>query len=340
MPRYKLTIAYDGTDFCGWQKQEPPPSANIPAEKILAAETQPSRDREGAPTPLTSDNPATAPSSPSPTHDPAPQDSGLSSPRLTLRTVQEVTQRAIQHVVREPISLIGASRTDAGVHARGQVAAFTCSESAWPVSRDPSRLILSLNSRLPPDILITAAEVAAPDFNPIRHAVSKAYTYSLYIAPTRPLFERSFVHYLWSPLDIAAMNAAAERFRGEHDFAAFTAAGHGRLTTTRTIFECKVTEEKLAPLPTQLAAPHPALQTQDSEPHDSERFHPRRVTITVSGSGFLYNMVRIIAGTLVEAGRGKFTPDDVTSAINSKDRRNAGPTLPPTGLCLEWIRYE
>jgi tRNA pseudouridine38-40 synthase len=136
------------------------------------------------------------------------------------------------------------------------------------------------------------------------------------------------------------MNAAAERFRGEHDFAAFTAAGHGRLTTTRTIFDCHVTEEKLPPLPAPTRNSSPRAPDPELRPQDSGLSSPRRVTVHVSGSGFLYNMVRIIAGTLVEAGRGKLTPDDVTAAINSKDRRNAGPTLPPTGCAWSGIKYE
>src|SRR5690606_14874544 len=110
---------------------------------------------------------------------------------------------------------------------------------------------------------------------------------------------------------------AAARLVGEHDFAAFAAAGHGRLSTVRTIHACEVVEET---------------------PDATSRRHDfgRRLRIGVSGSGFLWNMVRIIAGTLVEVGRGRMTPDDVTAAIESGDRRRAGPTLPAQGLCLEW----
>jgi tRNA pseudouridine38-40 synthase len=106
------------------------------------------------------------------------------------------------------------------------------------------------------------------------------------------------------------MQAAAARFVGEHDFNAFAAAGHGRLSTVRTVLSCEV-----------------------STPG------PERVRIDISGTGFLWNMVRIIAGTLVEVGRGRKTAEDVTIAIESRDRRQAGPTLPPEGLCLEWIKF-
>lgn len=301
MPRYKLTIAYDGTNFCGWQKQEPPAGGPVGAEKVM-----------GDAPPPTSDEPD-------------------GRPRVILRTVQEVVERAAREVVREPVILMGASRTDSGVHARGQVAAFTCSDgpaTGWPLDRGTERLVLALNSRLPEDVLVTAAEPAAHDFNPIGGAVSKAYSYTLAITRTRPLWERNYVYQLWSDLDIPRMNDAAARLVGEHDFAAFAAAGHGRLTTIRTIFDCRVVE-----LP-------PSEATQDSGPTTQDLSRPRRIRIDISGNGFLWNMVRIIAGTLVDVGRGRMSPDDVTTALTTLDRRAAGPTLPARGLCLEWVKYE
>jgi tRNA pseudouridine38-40 synthase len=300
VPRYKLTVAYDGTDFCGWQKQEPMPGGSVGAEKVLG---------EGE------------------------------AGRLKLRTVQEVLERAVREVVREPVTLMGASRTDAGVHARGQVASFSCSEppakegnepesaagdgtrgSGWPLSRGADRLVLAINSRLPEDVLVIEAEPVEPAFNPIRDCTGKGYSYALFVCPTRALFERRYVHHLWTPLNVDLMREAARRLEGEHDFAAFAAAGHGRLTTVRTVFECRVEEEPAGP-----------LRGWESG--------ARQVRINVSGSGFLYNMVRIIAGTLVEVGRGRMTPADVSAAIESRDRRRAGPTLPPRGLCLEWVSY-
>lgn len=320
MPRYRLTIAYDGTDFNGWQKQEPyapsdddprPPDQRPtrPGEPTLAV-AQPLEIREGE-----------------------------TRPRIALRTVQHVVEQAVRDIVREPIVLMGASRTDAGVHARGQVAAFTCSpidppdsgpggsgpegasSGGWPLSRGVDRLVRAINGRLPDDALVLAAEPAPADFDPIRDAAEKQYTYTLHVSPPpphgkglRPLFDRRYVHHAWEDLDVGAMNAAAAPLVGEHDFAAFTAINHGRLTTVRTVTLCRA--EELAPVP-----------------------EGRRIRVTVQGSGFLYNMVRIIAGTLVEAGRGRMTPGAVAAALASRDRRSAGPTLPPTGLCLEWIRY-
>lgn len=282
-------------------------------------------------------------------------ESGSGGGRSKLRTVQEVVERAVREVVREPVVLVGASRTDSGVHARGQVAAFTVREepeaqardegrgahegdepprsgeprrsrTGWPLERGGERLVLAINSRLPDDVLVVGADAVGEAFDPIRDCVSKGYSYTLLVSPVRGVFERAYVHHLWTPLDVGAMRRAAERFVGEQDFAAFAAAGHGRLTTVRTIHECRV----------QRVAPASSPWTDGAGALDASQTFIR---IEVSGSGFLYNMVRIIAGTLVEVGRGRVTPDDVTAAIASKDRRRAGPTLPARGLCLEWVRY-
>lgn len=297
MPRYRLTIAYDGTEFCGWQKQEPPAAMGVASSKVLS--------------PVTG-LPAEGPD------------------RVALRTVQAVVEQAVREVVREPVQVRGASRTDAGVHARGQVAAFTCGgdtvetgegdvprgRTGWPLTRGTDKLALAINSRLPEDVAVVGAEACVETFDPIGDCVAKGYSYTLHVSPHRALFDRRYVHHVWVPLDVDAMRRAAERITGERDFAAFASAGHGRQSTVRTVFECRVEEES----------------------GDGAQW-ARRVRIEVSGNGFLYNMVRIIAGTLVEAGRGKMTPEDVSAALESRDRRRAGPTLPPTGLCLEWARY-
>jgi tRNA pseudouridine38-40 synthase len=255
--RYALTIAYDGTDFNGWQKQ----SADAGA-----------------------DNSA------------------------TLRTVQAVVERAVVESVREPVEILGASRTDSGVHALAQVAAFSTSDER----RGPpdERLALAINSRLPDDVLVTACAPAHPEFHPIRHCVAKGYRYSVFASPDRPLWNRRYVHHVYVPLDVDAMSAAAARLVGVHDFAAFAAAGHGRASTIRSVHECVV-----------------------------RRADDSTIVIDVSGDGFLYNMVRIVAGTLVEVGKGRMSPEDVAGALESRDRRATGPTLPPEGLRLEWIRY-
>ncbi|MEM0982996.1 MAG: tRNA pseudouridine synthase A [Planctomycetota bacterium] len=280
--RYKLTLAYDGTDFAGWQKQEPP-------------------DPDASPDPVTGER-----------------------PRIKLRTVQEVVEQAVRETVREPVTLTGASRTDAGVHARGQVASFMTTPDpargvGWPLDRGTDALVQALNSRLPDDVLCLMAEPVALEFDPISGARSKEYTYTIQSGHTRPLFDRRTVYHCYHELDVARMQEAARHLVGEHDFAAMAQASHGRKTTVRTIFACDVEDEGERSFPGETA---------------------RIVRIRVSGSGFLYNMVRIIAGTLVEVGRGKMEPDAIPGVLESGDRVNAGPTLAPEGLRLEWIRYD
>jgi tRNA pseudouridine38-40 synthase len=268
MLRFRLTLAYDGTDFHGWQRQD------VPTDHPLAL----AAIGEAAPG------------------------------RLALRTVQHVVEQAVRQVVREPITIVGASRTDAGVHAQAQCAAFTCSEEA---RRPPDeRLAQAITSRLPPDVVCLACEPAPLDFDPIGGCLAKGYRYAFHTGRTRPLWDRRYVWHTHHELDVARMQEAAAHLTGERDFAALAALDHGRDSTVRTIFACRVSE--------------PA---------------PQRVAIEVSGDGFLYNMVRILAGTLHEAGRGKIEPGDIPDILESKDRRRAGPTLPPEGLRLEWIRY-
>lgn len=285
MARFRLTIAYDGTAFHGWQKQHAP------------SESDPNT-------------------------------------RVHLRTVQRVVEEAIREVIREPILLQGASRTDSGVHARCQTAAFTVPDwapdpeapSATPpvwVRLAPERLRLAINSRLPDDVTVLGLARTRDDFEPISDCVAKGYRYSLHAGLDRPLWDRAYVHHVRAPLDLARMQDAAARFVGEHDFAAFAAAGHGRLSTVRRVFSCEVTQHA-----TEAAPQCPEASTP-----------PQRFDIDISGSGFLHNMVRIIAGTIVEVGRGRMAPEQVDTALRSGDRRDAGPTLPPTGLCLMWMRY-
>ncbi|MFN0010928.1 MAG: tRNA pseudouridine synthase A [Phycisphaerales bacterium] len=309
MPRYKLTIAYDGTDFCGWQKQEP------------LADTNPDREAGAGGTPAGADaRPTGSAFGPS-----TPLIESTREGRVALRTVQGVLEQAVRGVTRESVELSGASRTDSGVHARGQVAAFTCEprepetdiagtsgRTGWPISRGTSGLLAAINSRLPDDVVVVAAEPADNAFDPVADVVSKEYTYTFHVSPSRPLWDRRFVHHVWNPagLNVEPMNTAAAMLVGEHDFAAFAAAGHGRLSTVRTIHALTVARES-----------------------------PERVVLRISGSGFLWNMVRIISGTLMDVGLGRRTAADVCTALESGERTKAGPTLPPEGLCLEWIRY-
>ena len=254
MPRYRLTIAYDGTDFHCWQRQEP------------------------------SDAPP-------------------------LRTVQGVVQEAVADLIGARVDVVGASRTDSGVHAVGQVAAFTA-DVRVPIAR----LAAAITARLPRDVQVLAAERTHDSFNPIGDARSKCYRYTIehtsHPHHPRQLFDRNTVFATPYALDVAAMGRAAAHLSGTYDCVAFAQVNHGRATTVRTIYGCTV---------------HVRAD--------------RRIEIEIAGSGFLYNMVRIVAGTLVEVGRGRIDPDDIPAIIASKDRRRAGPTLPPQGLCLRWIWY-
>lgn len=316
MPRFSLTVAYDGTNFCGWQKQEPP---------LAHAAGGAGR---AAPPPL---NPELFLA--------ATETDTVADGRVALRTVQAVLERAVREVVREPIILTGASRTDAGVHAIGQVAAFTCSgdeaeqgaiESAarstgWPVARGMERLVKAINSRLPEDCLVLGAQPVHAEFDAVRWAVRKQYVYTIRVSPLnsymRPIFDRNRVYSTHDLLDVASMQRAAEQLLGTHDCVGLSAASHGRLTTVRTIESCSVELINVAQvLPDTFA-------------------RPTFVSIRICGTGFLYNMVRIIAGTLLDVGRGRLSEDVFARVFASKDRRLAGPTLPASGLCLEWIEH-
>ena len=254
MPRHRLLIAYDGTDFHGWQRQEP---------------------------------------------------SGLPP----LRTVQGVVGDAIADLLGTKVDVVGASRTDSGVHALGQVAAFTA-EVRVPIER----LAAAITARLPHDVQVLKAERTHDSFDPIGDARSKCYRYLVedegHPHHPRPLFDRNVVWATPHRLDEGAMARAAAAIVGTHDFASFAQASHGRATTVRTVFGCSV-----------------------------RRTSARRIEIEIAGSGFLYNMVRIVAGTLVEVGRGRLSPDAIPGILAARDRSAAGPTLPPRGLCLLWIWY-
>jgi tRNA pseudouridine38-40 synthase len=222
-----------------------------------------------------------------------------------IRTVAAVVQQTLARFYKEPIALVGSSRTDAGVHALGQVAHYDATPRI-PVER----VAKAINSRLPDDIDIRQASIAPPGFDAITSTTQKQYRYRVHNTSHRPLHTRHQVYHCWYPLDLALMQQAGRLIEGTHDYAGFTCVDHGRVTTVRTVLECRV-------------------ETLGTEAH-----------IVVIGTGFLYNMVRIIAGTLVDVGRGHKTLDDVKRALEAQDRRSAGETLPPQGLCLEWIQHQ
>ena len=259
--RIKLTIAYDGTNYVGWQIQK----------------------------------------------------NGLA--------VEQVINEHLSALLKENVTVIGASRTDSGVHARGNVAVFD-TETRIP----PEKISYALNQSLPPDIKIVRSEEAPADFHP-RHAdCIKTYEYKIlncrYFLPTA----RLYADYIYYPLNVEDMERGASYLIGEHDFTAFSTAGGQQRSPVRTVYSINIRTELLNP-------------DADADEDAAAGFRPQYITITVSGNGFLYNMVRIIAGTLEKTGLGVFPPEYVKEILESRDRSKSSPKAPARGLTLMGIEY-
>lgn len=238
-------------------------------------------------------------------------------------SVQAVLEEAIRAVTGNPEAKISAAagRTDAGVHARGQVVNFH-TDSAVPAER----FHLALNIKLPPDVRAIRAWDAPPEFHARFSAIAKTYTYTIDNGPVPSALRRPHAYH-WAPaLNIDAMQEAACELVGEHDFAAFRASGGAAKTSVRHMLACSVSAV-LEPSGLPLLSGAPLA--------GDHRF----VALRLTANGFLYNMVRIIAGTLLEVGAGKRTVADVAMALVKPVRANAGVTLPPGGLCLEQVDY-
>ncbi|NLY54604.1 MAG: tRNA pseudouridine(38-40) synthase TruA [Firmicutes bacterium] len=221
-------------------------------------------------------------------------------------TIQGELEAAILRVTGEPRRVTGSSRTDAGVHAAGQVCNF------YTTSRIPTeRIPYALNANLPPSIVVLQAEEVAPEFHARYDAVGKRYIYEIINRPLPSALRRRYSYHVARPLDLAAMHRAAAMLQGEHDFAAFQAAGSSVQNTVRNLSHLSVREVQ-----------------------------PGRLLICVEGNGFLYNMVRILVGTLVWVGSGRLGPEAMPQILRSRDRSQAGPTAPPQGLCLEKVFYD
>lgn len=243
--RYRAVVAYDGTNYFGFQRQE------------------------GGHTP----------------------------------TIQGALEDALRSVTGQDITVVGAGRTDTGVHATGQVIAW---DVEWRHSADD--LLRALNANLPRDIALQTIAEARAEFHPRFDAQSRTYQYQIYNAPVRhPLYERTAWH-IGRPLDLAAMQAAARHLIGEHDFAAFGQPPQGS-NTVRVVR--RATWER-----------------------DGARY-----TFTIEANAFLQRMVRSIVGTMVEVGGGALSPDAFTDILAAADRGRAGATAPPQGLCLVSVQY-
>lgn len=222
-------------------------------------------------------------------------------------TVQAELERALTICCQEPVRVTGAGRTDAGAHARGQVVNFF-TRARIPTDRFP----WALAALLPPDIVAVAAEEVDPSFHARYAARGKVYSYSFWISPFPSPFWRRYALHLRDPLDREAMERAAAYLVGRHDFRAFRGTGASTRSTVRTLRRLAVEPGREAPALLRLVA---------------------------EADGFLYRMVRTLAGTLVEVGRGRFPPEQVVTALETGDRALAGPTLPSHGLCLEQVLY-
>jgi len=246
MARFRISLAYEGTDFVGWQRQ--------PA--------------------------------------------GTS--------VQGLLEDALRELDARDVTVIAAGRTDAGVHALEQVAAFTLEREIAPET-----LVRALNVRLPATVRVVTAAVARADFHPQFDAVSKTYRYRLWNDAVLPPFERRYAWHVIGPLDVNAMQQAAAVLLGSHDFAAFQAADSDAKTTEREIVQS-----------------------------DIRRLQPALLEYEITGNGFLRHMVRTIVGSLVDIGRGRCPPEWLHDVLSSRDRRQAGRTAPPHGLFLVRVNYQ
>ena len=219
--------------------------------------------------------------------------------------IQGTIEKAIETITKEKVDLIASGRTDAGVHALGQVANFK-TNSNIPIDK----FAIAINSNLKKSIIIKSAEEVDERFHSRLSCKKKTYRYIINNSKYGTAIYRNLETCIKEKLDIEKMKEAIKYFEGEHDFKAFKASGTSSKSSVRTIYKAEVIEKE----------------------ND-------RIYIELTGNGFLYNMVRIIVGTLVEVGIGKIKPEDIKKIIESKDRKNAGKTLPPQGLYLLKVDY-
>jgi tRNA pseudouridine38-40 synthase len=245
MRNLRLLVAYDGSAFAGWQRQE-----------------------------------------------------GFAS-------VQQSLEEAVAQVTGEKVTVHGAGRTDAGVHALGQVAHFRSATSL-----PDERILHALNAHLPPSVTVRGVSTAAPDFHARFSARGKRYVYRLVATPLRPPLARELIAWIPYRLDVARMRQGAAYLVGEHDFASFaTEPRRPRASTVRRVQHLHLVSRR------------------------------ERVDLFIQGDGFLYNMVRAVAGSLIEVGRGKREPAWIRDVLEAKDRKRGGPTAPPQGLYLLRVLY-
>lgn len=233
-----------------------------------------------------------------------------------LRTIQSIIESKLSIITKKETQIIGSGRTDAGVHALGQVANF------WTESRmTPEQFKLALNSILPKDIVIRHAEEVDEKFHARYSAISRVYEYTILNSSTPSAFLRNFVYTFPQQVDIDSMSEACQFLLGTHDFSSFAKSGDPVRNFNRTIIDarCEVSEQVFN--------------------HRFEVSDGRLIKLHIEANAFLRGMVRAIAGTLLKVGLGKLEPKDIIDIIESKDRSKAGPSLPARGLCLVKVNY-
>ena len=228
-------------------------------------------------------------------------------------SVQEALEKALSDTFGTPTQATASGRTDAGVHAEGQVVHFDA-DTAIP----PEKIPFAVNTALPRDISMLSCEPVPDDFNARFSAKRKTYRYNIYVSRhRRPMLEGTHAHIV-VPLDLAAMRECADVIEGEHDFKCFEASGSAVKSTVRTVYSVRLEAD---------GDVRGGILSEGT------------LGIYVTGKGFLYNMVRIIAGTLIYAGQGKLTAADVRRVLATGDRTLAGKTMPPEGLTLVSVEY-
>lgn len=236
------------------------------------------------------------------------------------RTIQACLEAAASDLFGCPVHMTGGSRTDSGVHSYGNPVVFDIDTRMRPESIAPA-----LNTRLPDDITVMSSDAVADDFSP--HAIPSRKTYEYRIVCARYVYptEKRYIYHMHIDLDTERMRRAGEYLVGEHDFTSFSSPKAQVTSRVRTVYSLNVSEKTIISDKGDMSLP------------DGAR---RYITIRVTGNGFLYNMVRIISGTLIDAGRGRIAPSSVPEILAGKDRRLAGPTVPPQGLFLMGTKFE
>ncbi len=254
----------------------------------------------------------------------------------TVPTVQGAIEKAVATIAQEPLTVTGAGRTDAGVHAEGQAAHFKTKARLHP-----DEWLRALNSLLPEDIVIRSAQKVPAQFHARFSAVRKTYRYRILNRRYPPAIGRQYVWTVYSPLNVRRMKSAAKALLGRHDFSSFMSGGP--CAQTGTDFKSVPSYCSDAPRAPALARAKPDARFRSAictiRRLELVKNHDEFV-ITIEADRFLQQMVRTIVGTLVEVGRGKRAPGEMASVLQKKDRRFGGPTAPPQGLCLVKVFYK